>query len=268
MSSKDLLKEIAFGQNFEYDSFENKTEIGKGRFGVMYKAYLKDIKQTVALKTLYYYDENSIGDLIKKLQPVYKNLFKRFEYASLENKTEIGKGEFEIIYKAYLKDIKQTVALETLDYDDDDLLDNFIRDVSLKGDRETPIEGTPVDFKNLYCAAWNSKPDSCPDIKEICKKLDHIQLELFCKDLFKKLTFRQKFEYTSFEDKKKIGKGGFGVIYKAYLKDINQTVALKTLDHDDENSLNDFIKEVKCITKVEHDNVIRFIGITQGMLIL
>ncbi|RIB28360.1 hypothetical protein C2G38_1513908 [Gigaspora rosea] len=67
MSNIDLFEKIGFGQNFEHASFESKQEIGKGRFGAMYKAYLKDIKQIVALKTLYYYDENSLGDLLKKI---------------------------------------------------------------------------------------------------------------------------------------------------------------------------------------------------------
>ncbi|CAG8669245.1 11946_t:CDS:2, partial [Ambispora leptoticha] len=47
----------------------------------------------------------------------------------------------------------------------------------IKGNRETPTEGTPIDFKNLYCAAWSVEPDSRPDIKEICNKLDHMRLE-------------------------------------------------------------------------------------------
>ena len=66
MSNIDFEK-IEFGQKFECASFKDKEEIGKGRFGVMYKAYLKDINQIVALKTLYYYDENSLGDLLKKV---------------------------------------------------------------------------------------------------------------------------------------------------------------------------------------------------------
>ncbi|RIB28357.1 kinase-like domain-containing protein, partial [Gigaspora rosea] len=43
--------------------------------------------------------------------PVYKDLFKglRLEYASFENKTEIGKGRFGIMYKAYSKNEKQIV---------------------------------------------------------------------------------------------------------------------------------------------------------------
>ncbi|KAF0459337.1 kinase-like protein [Gigaspora margarita] len=52
----------------------------------------------------------------------------------------------------------------------------------IKDNRETPVE-----FKNLYEAAWKDKLDSRPDIKKICKKLDNIQLDLFCKELFKKI---------------------------------------------------------------------------------
>ncbi|RIB28359.1 kinase-like domain-containing protein [Gigaspora rosea] len=59
----------------------------------------------------------------------------------------------------------------------------------IKGNRENPIEGTPVDFKNLYCAAWDGYPDNRPDIKKICKKLDNLQLDLFCKELFEKKYF-------------------------------------------------------------------------------
>ncbi|CAG8848008.1 1814_t:CDS:1, partial [Gigaspora margarita] len=43
--------------------------------------------------------------------------------------------------------------------------------------RETPINGTPVDFKNLYDVAWGGIPDSRPDIRDICQKLGNIRLE-------------------------------------------------------------------------------------------
>ncbi|KAF0508853.1 kinase-like protein [Gigaspora margarita] len=123
----------------------------------------------------------------------------------------------------------------------------------INGNREIPIEGAPADFKNLYCAAWNGRPDSRPDIEEICKKLKNMQLELFCK------TF-SNFKYSFSEKPEKIGEGGFGGIHKAYLEDMKQIVALKTLDHDDEEAFN---REVKYTTKVKHASIIRFIGITQ-----
>ncbi|CAG8792216.1 3062_t:CDS:1, partial [Gigaspora margarita] len=47
----------------------------------------------------------------------------------------------------------------------------------IRGNRETPINGTPVDFKNLNHTAWGGDPDSRLDIREICKKFDHIQIE-------------------------------------------------------------------------------------------
>ncbi|CAG8687503.1 12334_t:CDS:1, partial [Dentiscutata heterogama] len=36
----------------------------------------------------------------------------------------------------------------------------------ISGERETPINGTPIDFMNLYCAAWNGDPKLRPNITE------------------------------------------------------------------------------------------------------
>ncbi|RIB05399.1 kinase-like domain-containing protein [Gigaspora rosea] len=110
----------------------------------------------------------------------------------------------------------------------------------IKGDREIPIEGTPIDFKNLYEAAWNGEPNSRSDIKEICKKLELMQLEPVYKDLFKGL----RMEYASFENKTEIGEGSFGVMHKAYSKDKKQIVALKTLSDCDENSLCNLVRKI------------------------
>ncbi|CAG8823373.1 2924_t:CDS:2 [Gigaspora margarita] len=56
MSNKDLFK-LSFGQEFEYASFENTTRI----------AYLKDIKQTVALKSLDFDTEHSFDNIATEL---------------------------------------------------------------------------------------------------------------------------------------------------------------------------------------------------------
>ncbi|CAG8562849.1 16914_t:CDS:2 [Dentiscutata heterogama] len=47
----------------------------------------------------------------------------------------------------------------------------------INGVRETPINGTPIDFVNIYCDAWNNDPILRPDIAEIRHKLNHIQLD-------------------------------------------------------------------------------------------
>ncbi|RIB00928.1 hypothetical protein C2G38_2051278 [Gigaspora rosea] len=42
--------------------------------------------------------------------------------------------------------------------------------------RETSINGTPVDFMNIYCDAWNDDPNLRPSIVEIHNKLDKIRM--------------------------------------------------------------------------------------------
>ncbi|CAG8731421.1 9530_t:CDS:2, partial [Dentiscutata heterogama] len=75
------------------------------------------------------------------------------------------------------------------------------------------------------------------------------------------------FEYGSFENKKWIGEGGFGSVFGAYSKSINQTIALKRLHQNviyNEDSFHKFIKEVKIISKIGHNmNIIQFFGITK-----
>ncbi|CAG8533262.1 37805_t:CDS:2, partial [Gigaspora margarita] len=60
----------------------------------------------------------------------------------------------------------------------------------------------------------------------------------------------------SFENKKLIREGGFGTVYSAYFKDIDQTIALKKLRH---CSINDD-------SFLDHNiNIIRFFGITKDL---
>lgn len=53
----------------------------------------------------------------------------------------------------------------------------------IHGKRESPINGTPVDFVNIFCNAWNSNPELRPTIAEICHKLNCIQMEpVYCSE--------------------------------------------------------------------------------------
>ncbi|CAG8558507.1 1983_t:CDS:1 [Cetraspora pellucida] len=46
------------------------------------------------------------------------------------------------------------------------------------GKRETPIDGTPIDFLNIYDNAWNGNPNLRPNISEIRCMLDKVQMDL------------------------------------------------------------------------------------------
>ncbi|CAG8659005.1 32397_t:CDS:2, partial [Racocetra persica] len=69
-----------------------------------------------------------------------------------------------------------------------------------------------------------------------------------------------------------IGNGSFGRVFKVYSKYMKEFVALKVFHNDpidfDENLFNGFIREIKIVTPLDHKNIIRFFGITQGMLTL
>ncbi|KAF0395909.1 kinase-like protein [Gigaspora margarita] len=72
------------------------------------------------------------------------------------------------------------------------------------------------------------------------------------------------YEYKNFSDFKKIGKGGFGEVIKCEWKSCELTVALKRLTTLSEKIIEDFIKELKLLRKVDcHPNIIRFYGVTK-----
>ncbi|CAG8686502.1 8278_t:CDS:2, partial [Scutellospora calospora] len=67
------------------------------------------------------------------------------------------------------------------------------------------------------------------------------------------------FKYSSFGELKFIGAGGFGDVYSAYLENMKEIVALKKFRGNEES----IIREVKKITKVDHENIIKLYGVTK-----
>ncbi|CAG8557315.1 7169_t:CDS:2 [Diversispora eburnea] len=45
------------------------------------------------------------------------------------------------------------------------------------GDRETPINGTPVDYIKIYSNAWSDAPEQRPNVEKVLDDLENIQLE-------------------------------------------------------------------------------------------
>ncbi|CAG8571952.1 12756_t:CDS:2, partial [Dentiscutata heterogama] len=144
---------------------------------------------------------------------IQQKYIKLFKYDSFRNLKEIGKGGFGTVYSAYSENIDNLVALKALHYsptkDNKISLDGFIKEVKnmnsvnhhvnvirffgitqdeialsvIFGTRETPINGTPVDFMNIYCGAWNDNPELRPTIAEIRNKLDCININLaYCNE--------------------------------------------------------------------------------------
>ncbi|CAG8720405.1 2786_t:CDS:2, partial [Cetraspora pellucida] len=56
-------------------------------------------------------------------------------------------------------------------------IEEFMRTLEL-GKRELPINLTPVDYKDLYCDAWNKDHHKRPPIKEVISCLKDVELDL------------------------------------------------------------------------------------------
>lgn len=62
-----------------------------------------------------------------------------------------------------------------------------------------------------------------------------------------------------FDVSSKIGRGGFGIVYKGILKDGTQ-VALKKLSAESKQGLREFLAEIRTISNVKHPNLVELIG--------
>lgn len=93
--------------------------------------------------------------------------------------------------------------------------------------------------------------------------LDNDPLE----DDFEKRTGPKRFLYNdlaiatdNFSDEKKLGEGGFGSVYKGFLKELNVEVAIKKVSKSSKQGRKEYISEVKIISQLRHRNLVQLIG--------
>ncbi|KAA3472312.1 putative leucine-rich repeat receptor-like serine/threonine-protein kinase [Gossypium australe] len=58
----------------------------------------------------------------------------------------------------------------------------------------------------------------------------------------------------------KLGKGGFGVVYKGYLRDSDTYVAVKRISKASKQGIKEYASEVKIISQSRHKNLVKLIG--------
>ncbi|KAL9321350.1 hypothetical protein ACSQ67_013189 [Phaseolus vulgaris] len=98
------------------------------------------------------------------------------------------------------------------------------------------------------------------------KKEDSI-LDLGMDDEFQKVTGPKRFCYkelasatNNFAESQKIGQGGFGGVYKGYLKELNSNVAIKRISSESRQGAKEYASEVKIISQLRHRNLVQLIG--------
>ncbi|KAF3439165.1 hypothetical protein FNV43_RR17440 [Rhamnella rubrinervis] len=77
----------------------------------------------------------------------------------------------------------------------------------------------------------------------------------------------RRFSYTdlasatnNFSNDRKLGEGGFGTVYKGYLKDLDALVAVKKISRGSKQGRKEYITEVKVISSLRHRNLVQLIG--------
>ncbi|XP_057990331.1 L-type lectin-domain containing receptor kinase IX.2-like [Hevea brasiliensis] len=92
-------------------------------------------------------------------------------------------------------------------------------------------------------------------------------LDEFMDDEFQKGTGPRRFSYrelaratNNFKDEEKLGEGGFGGVYKGYLKDTNSYVAVKRISRGSKQGVKEYAAEVKIISRLRHRNLVQLIG--------
>ncbi|XWS47585.1 hypothetical protein CRYUN_Cryun14cG0164700 [Craigia yunnanensis] len=106
---------------------------------------------------------------------------------------------------------------------------------------------------------WRARSD--PNILGALKSLPGTPREFRFRDL-KKAT-------NNFDDKRKLGQGGFGVVYKGLLQKENLEIAVKKFSRDIKGK-DDFLAELTIINRLRHKHLVRLLGWCHknGMLLL
>ncbi|OEL36835.1 L-type lectin-domain containing receptor kinase IX.1 [Dichanthelium oligosanthes] len=94
----------------------------------------------------------------------------------------------------------------------------------------------------------------------------------FCDDEeFEKRTGPKRFRYgelaiatDNFADDRKLGEGGFGSVYRGFLKEMNLEVAIKRVSKGSKQGRKEYASEVRIISRLRHRNLVQLIGWCHG----
>ncbi|XP_050260657.1 L-type lectin-domain containing receptor kinase IX.1-like [Quercus robur] len=99
------------------------------------------------------------------------------------------------------------------------------------------------------------------------EKEEKLGFDLSMDDEFERGIGPKKFSYnelvsatSNFAEENKLGQGGFGRVYKGYLRVINSYVAIKRVSEGSAQGIKEYISEVRIIGRLRHRNLVQLIG--------
>ncbi|KAL1176354.1 hypothetical protein V6Z11_A04G153300 [Gossypium hirsutum] len=76
----------------------------------------------------------------------------------------------------------------------------------------------------------------------------------------RKFSFVEIAKMTSNFKGEKLGEGGFGAVYRGYLRDLDTHVAVKRISKASKQGIKEYASEVKIISQLRHKNLVKLIG--------
>ncbi|WCJ32024.1 Concanavalin A-like lectin protein kinase family protein [Euphorbia peplus] len=92
-------------------------------------------------------------------------------------------------------------------------------------------------------------------------KLKSINVEFEREAGPRKYSYKELVSATNnFSEKNELGRGGFGAVYKGYLKHSGIVIAVKKMSRGSKQGRKDYMDEVKLISQLRHRNLVRLLG--------
>ncbi|KAA8536369.1 hypothetical protein F0562_028847 [Nyssa sinensis] len=104
--------------------------------------------------------------------------------------------------------------------------------------------------------------------KERREDEDHdLVFDVSMNEEFERGTGPKKFSYNelaiatkNFAEEEKLGEGGFGAVYRGFLRDLNSYVAVKRVSRGSKQGIKEYASEVKIISRLRHRNLVQLMG--------
>ncbi|XP_051132223.1 probable serine/threonine-protein kinase PBL7 isoform X2 [Andrographis paniculata] len=123
---------------------------------------------------------------------------------------------------------------------------------------DSPKESSPKSLKKDSNDAIHSSREERTSVESSLSRSSAVDLNRFQARNF---TLDEVVTATgNFKKENFLGAGGFGRVYKGYLKDSGEIVAIKKLDPRGGQGKREFLIEVLTLSNAEHDNLVKLIG--------
>jgi len=100
---------------------------------------------------------------------------------------------------------------------------------------------------------------------------EDLALDSCIDDEFQRKTGPKRFSFqelahatNNFNEEEKLGQGGFGGVYRGFLRDSNSFVAVKRVSKGSKQGIKEYASEVKIISRLRHKNLVQLIGWCHG----